>query len=114
MLPGIAVVPRKAGVSPAVHPASPLPFTAGDWHSVPERVRAVQRGACASLAGCIGLIGNFSNFLAPGVIVKVIRHDGLPTLGDVDMPHGLLSWLVDFRQCLQGRAALRLGLQCDA
>ena len=32
-----------------------LPLTAGDWHSVPKRVRARQRGACASRAGCIGL-----------------------------------------------------------
>src|SRR3546814_6001808 len=32
-----------------------FPFTAGDWHSVPERVRARQRGDCASRAGCIGL-----------------------------------------------------------
>ena len=31
-------------------------FTAGDWHSVPARVRARQRGACAIRAGCIGLI----------------------------------------------------------
>lgn len=31
------------------------PFTAGDWHSIPERVRARQRGACASRSGCMGL-----------------------------------------------------------
>ena len=31
------------------------PFTAGDWHSVPERVRARQRCDSAMIAGCIGL-----------------------------------------------------------
>lgn len=30
------------------------PFTAGDWHSLPERVRARQRGADASRSGSLG------------------------------------------------------------
>src|SRR3546814_16256577 len=37
-----------------------FPFTVGDWHSVPERVCAKQRGADASRAGCLGLIVSFS------------------------------------------------------
>ena len=52
------------------------PFTAGDWHSVPERVRAKQRGADASRSGCMGLIVNFSISLPPGV--HVFSNDGLP------------------------------------
>lgn len=61
------------------------PFTAGDWHAVPERVRAKQRGADASRSGCMGLIVNFSISLPPGV--DVLRNESLPAaIIDVDNP----------------------------
>ena len=64
-----------------------LPFTAGDWHSVPERVRARQRGADDSCSGCMGLFERFSIFSIPPVMVKLIGYDGLPAFIDVDMFH---------------------------
>lgn len=42
-----------------------FPLTAGERHSVPDLVRAPQRGALARLAGCMGLSVGISNFLAP-------------------------------------------------
>lgn len=42
-----------------------LPLTAGDRHSVPDRVLAPQRGALARFAGCMGLSVEHSNFLVP-------------------------------------------------
>lgn len=54
MLVSIAVVLRPGFVPPCILHRR-LPFTAGDWHSVPLRVRARQRGALASRSGCIGL-----------------------------------------------------------
>jgi len=54
-----------------------LPLTAGDWHSVPERVRARQRGACASRSGCMGLFACFCIFAAPRVIVELIGNHRL-------------------------------------
>ena len=79
MLPRVAIALRRARIRAPVH-AAPLPTLHGwDWHSVPERVRAKQRGADASRSGCMGLIVNFSISLSPRVIVELISNDGLPT-----------------------------------
>src|SRR5690606_21647157 len=75
-----------------------LPLTAGDWHSVPDRVRARQRCASANIAGCFGLNGCFSIFPSPTVVVELIGNDSLPALIDVNMPHVLLSRLVQLRR----------------
>jgi len=40
-----------------MHPTSLLAFTAGDWHAVPFRVMAKQRGAFMAL--CMGLFVRF-------------------------------------------------------
>lgn len=42
-----------------------LPLTAGDLHAAPVLVRAPQRGAFASFAGCMGLFVECFNFLVP-------------------------------------------------
>ena len=71
-----------------------FPFTAGDWHSVPERVRAKQRGVFASRSGCTGLFVNFRIFSSPGVIMKLISNYRLPTFVDMHVANRLLARLV--------------------
>lgn len=78
-----------------------FPFTAGDWHSVPVRVRAKQRGALASRSGCIGLIDRVSKFLAPGMMVEMIGNNGLSAFCDMHMLDGLLTRLVQLCQSLK-------------
>ena len=80
---------------------------------MPKRVRARQRGACASRAGsgCMGLFGGLSIFATPGMIVELIGNHRLPALVDVIVFDGLD---VSRRQPVQRfdcGAALRLRLQ---
>ena len=78
-----------------------LPFTAGDWHAVPERVRARQRGALASRSGCVGLFAGFDTFVSPPVMVKLVGNDGLPAFAHMHVTHGLLARLVQLGKRLQ-------------
>ena len=73
-----------------------LPFTAGERHGWPDRVRAWQRGACASRlgSGCMGLFACSSIFLPPGVMVEFVGNHRLPAFVDVNVPDGLLARLV--------------------
>jgi hypothetical protein len=91
-----------------------FPFTAGDWHSVPERVRARQRGALARSGGCarrMGLIDDFRIFPAPRVMVELFGDNGVPTFVYMDVPNRLLARLVELRQAVDCRAARRLRFQ---
>ena len=58
----------------------------------------------------MGLFGGLFNFPAPGVIVELIGNYGLPALVDMNMPHGLLAWLVQLRQRLECCTAVALRL----
>ena len=60
-----------------------FPFTVGDWHSAPERVRAKQRRADASRCGCNGLIVDFSIFRSP--CIYVFSDHSLPAFIDMHM-----------------------------
>jgi len=87
-----------------------FPFTAGDWHSVPERVWARQRGAECAL--CIGLSVDFSICvsLTPGL--DVLCNDSLAAaIIDMDVPHDLFSPVGHAVQGLHGGAALSLCLE---
>jgi len=94
-----------------------FPFTAGERHGFPERVRAWQRGAWASRAGsgCMGLSVERSIFLAPLssvlVIVELIGNHRLRALVDVNMSHRLFARLVQLPQRLDCRAGIGLCLQ---
>lgn len=114
MLSGIPIAFRRARLLPPCIRHRLRPFTAGDWHSLPERVRAKQRGACASRAGWMALIGIFRIFLPPGMMMELIGNNRLPAFVDMHVAHRLLARLVQLGQRLQCRPALGLSLQGDA
>ncbi|WP_435200571.1 hypothetical protein [Qipengyuania sp. 902] len=60
----------------------------------------------------MGLFVRFGISFAPGMIVKMVRHDRLPAFIDVHVSHSLLARLVQLGQRLQCRSAIRLRAKC--